>query len=183
MTTKVNTWLRWRIALGGVALTFSALAASAQEYCVACTGPDAVYRCVIADPRPGTAPSLQVACTSALAKEGRHAACNVKRGVTVFDCDAPVKRISLGAASPEAAAGTAPIDAKVAPPPPVPAVDPKAPPKTLLEAAQRAQDATGRTVEKSTETMRKAGDATASFFGQSLRCLGSLFTDCGPAKQ
>ena len=51
--------------------------AEAQEYCVACTGPDALYRCVIDGARPGVASSFQVLCISALAKEGPHASCAV----------------------------------------------------------------------------------------------------------
>jgi hypothetical protein len=158
-------------------------AVEAQEYCVACTAPEALYRCVIANPQPGTAPSLQAACTTALAKQGQHATCAVKRGVTVFECDAPVRRIALGDPSPAAAAGNAPVQATVAPPPPVPAADPKAPPKTLLEAAQRAKAASDKQLDQAGDTLKDAGDATANFLQQSMRCLGSLFTKCGSQPQ
>ena len=67
-------------------------ALAAQEYCVACTEPAALYRCILEDAKPGAAPSLQVACISRIAKEGGHGQCTVKRGVTVFECDGIVKQ-------------------------------------------------------------------------------------------
>jgi hypothetical protein len=69
--------------------------AHAQEYCVQCAEPAATYRCVIEDARPGVVPSLQLHCIQRMATLGGHASCSVKRGVTVFDCDAPVKRVSV----------------------------------------------------------------------------------------
>ena len=69
-----------------------AASADAQEYCVACTEPGAVYRCVIDGARPGGGQSLQMLCVTSMAKEGKHATCGIKRG-TVFDCDGPVKRV------------------------------------------------------------------------------------------
>lgn len=140
----------------------------AQEYCVTCAEPNATYRCVLSGARPGLSQSLQVACLTALAKDGGHATCAVKRGATVFECDGPVKSVAIGA---DAAPGDA-APVAVVPPPAPPPPDPKAPPKTVLEAAQRAQKATDA-------EMRKAGDSTASFFKQTLTCLGSLFTSCG----
>jgi hypothetical protein len=142
--------------------------ASAQEYCVTCSEPNAIYRCVLSGARTGLSQSLQVACMTAIATDGRHATCAIKRGVTVFECDGPVKSVAIG---PDTAAGEA-ISATVVPPPAPPPVDPKAPPKTMVEAAQRAQTATDA-------EMRKAGDATSGFFKRTFTCLGSLFTKCG----
>ena len=71
--------------------------AEAQEFCVACTEPTAVYRCVIEGARPGGGQPLQVLCVTIMAKEGKHATCGIKRG-TVFDCDGPVKRVPWSAA-------------------------------------------------------------------------------------
>jgi hypothetical protein len=69
--------------------------AVAQEYCVQCAEPPALYRCVIDGARPGVVPSLQLLCVQRMATQGGHASCSVKRGVTVFDCDAPVKRVAV----------------------------------------------------------------------------------------
>jgi hypothetical protein len=139
----------------------------AQEYCVACNGPDATYRCVIVDPRPGAATTLQAACLGVMAKAGGHAQCSVKSGVTVFECDAPVKRISLADAEP----------VLLAPPAP-PLADPNAPPKTLLEAAGCAKAAADRQAEKNAADASAALKATGNFFQKSLACLTSLFTKC-----
>jgi hypothetical protein len=158
--------------------------ASAQEYCVTCSEPSATYRCVVTDARPGLSQSLQLVCLQALARDGQHSSCAVKRGVTVFECDAPVKRISAGqpaavpvpgaAAGPGASAG--PV---VLVPVPPPAADPNAPPKTLLEAAQRAKDASDQQWKQSGENAKAAGNATAGFFKKTFECFGSLFTRCG----
>lgn len=152
------------------ALLGSATSARAQEYCVSCAEPNAVYRCVLTDARPGLGQSLQVACLTALAKDGRHTQCSVKRGVTVFECDGPVKRVSV-ADQPDQSAVVAPS--------PAAASDPNAPPKTVLEAAQRAKQASDAQMRKAGENMKEAGDATAGFFKRTLTCIGSLFTRCG----
>jgi hypothetical protein len=153
--------------LGLLFLLLGPVGLEAQEYCVTCTGPDALYRCVITDARPGVAPSLQAACLGVLAKSGSHAQCSVKTGVTVFQCDAPVKRVSLAEAEPV-----------LLPPPAPPPVDQNAPPKTLLEAAGRAKAAADRQVEKNAADANAAFKATGSFFQKSLGCLASLFTKC-----
>ncbi len=140
---------------------------ASQEYCVSCAEPDATYRCAISGARPGLSQSLQVACITALAKDGQHATCTVKRGVTVFECDGPVKTIAI---APDAPGVPVPPPTVVAPPIVQPA-DPKEPAKTVLEAAQRAQKATDA-------ELRKAGDATAGFFKRTFTCVGSLFTKC-----
>ena len=154
------------LGLAGVSL---AIPAVAQEYCVACAEPSATYRCVITDPKPGAGQSLQAACTGALAREGKHARCSIKSGVTVFECDAQVKRVVLG-------------DLKSAPsvmqPAPPPAPDPNAPPATLLEAAKRAKVASDQNLQKQAEKAEAAADATGNFVLKSLKCVGSLFTQC-----
>jgi hypothetical protein len=63
-----------------LAIAVGALAgrAEAQEYCVACTEPSAVYRCVIDGARPGGGQSLQMLCVTSMAKEG-HATCGTAR--------------------------------------------------------------------------------------------------------
>lgn len=154
------------------ALTVSASFASAQEYCVACTEPNALYRCIIDDARPGTAPSLQVVCISRIAKDGGHGQCAVKRGVTVFECDGVVKRISMAAEPP--VAPPASVTATPAPAAPQPATAPPQaanpadePPKTLAEVAKRAKADSDRQMEKA-----------GSFFKKSLGCIASLFTKC-----
>src|SRR5215475_15503729 len=109
--------------------------ATAQEYCVSCTQPNAIYRCVIEDARPG-GQSLTGLCLTALTREGGHAACRVKGG-TVFDCNGPIKRVPWTAqesgrvaepAEPEQASQGA-AGAKAAP---------KGEPRTVVDMAKQA---------------------------------------------
>jgi hypothetical protein len=158
----------WCIRLIGLAaaLMISALAgqAHAQEYCVACTEPNAVYRCVIEGARPGGGQSLQVLCMSALAKQGGHAACAIKRG-TVFECDGPVKRVpwssTEGPMQPQIPEKTAEK----------PEPDPSEPPKTLVEMTKQMNDQTA-------ENMKKTGEAIKSSTKKTWDCVFSLFKQC-----
>ena len=127
--------------------------AEAQEYCVACTGPNAVYRCVIDGAQPGGSQPLQMMCITTMAKEGGHATCGIKRG-TVFDCDGPVKRIPWAALN--APAQPAPSQqSAVQPLPPStapaasPRPEPQEPPQTVLEMAKRANEKTAEQMKKS----------------------------------
>lgn len=177
-----------RLGAGGAGLALLALwaciaQADAQEYCVACTGPTAVYRCTIDGARPGGSQPLQTLCVTAMAKEGQHAACNVKGG-TVFDCNGPVKRVSWAAYNEQPSKATGPEKAK--PPqasqrlPPVD--DPSQPPRTVEEMAKRANQKTAEQIKKANEDMKdnaesfgdKVGDGTK----KTWRCITSLFTRC-----
>jgi hypothetical protein len=148
--------------------------AQAQEYCVACKEPPAVYRCVIEGARPGGPQPLQVLCVEAMTKQGRHVACGLKGG-TVFDCDGPVRRVPWaayqGAAKPVAEA------------PPAPAKAPDEPPRTVEEAIKRANAKTGEQLKEANETVKGQTQALGRGFGEATRktwqCLASLFTRCG----
>src|SRR6266849_6458247 len=80
-----------RLGLGAL-ITLVAGPAAAQEYCVACSEPAGLYRCVVDGAQPRGGQSLQMLCVTAMAKDGWHATCSVKRG-TVFDCDGAVKHV------------------------------------------------------------------------------------------
>jgi hypothetical protein len=155
--------------------------AAAQEYCVACSGPNAVYRCVIEGAQPHGGQPLQMLCLTAMAKAGNHAACSVTRG-TVFDCDGPVKRVPWTAAN-------------AAPAPPAPqqpsagqagaapsAADPDAPPQTVVEMAQRANQQTAEQMKKAGENItqgaKSVGDAVSNATKKTWDCMTSLFTRC-----
>jgi hypothetical protein len=157
--------------LSGLALAATAGvhagALAAQEYCVACTEPAAVYRCVVDGAKPGGSQPLQVLCITAMAKEGKHATCGVKGG-TVFDCDGPVKRVPWAAYN-EPGPGQEPAAPAAAKSATKPAdKDPNAPPQTVQEMARRAN-------EKTAEQAKALGNATQ----KTWRCIASLFTRCG----
>jgi len=165
--------------MGRISCTIGALAAgglwaapaAAQEYCVSCTEPSALYRCVIDGARPG-GPSLQLLCVQAMARDGRHATCGVKRG-TVFECDGAVKRVpwSAGAAPPGADPSSPPPQVAAQPPPDAPKAGPKEPPKTMVDLAKQAN-------ENMKESMRTTGENLSNATKKTWECLTSFFKRC-----
>jgi hypothetical protein len=156
--------------------------AAAQEYCVACSGPNAVYRCVIEGAQPNGGQPLQMLCLTAMAKAGNHAACSVTRG-TVFDCDGPVKRVPWTAANaaPAPPAPQQPSAGRAGAAAP-PAADPNAPPQTVVEMAQRANQQTAEQMKKAGENIsqgaKSVGDAVSNATKKTWDCMTSLFTRC-----
>ena len=149
------------IALSGFLLAAYAGAASAQEFCVACNGPPAVYRCVIGDARQAQGQPLQQFCTTTLVKEGGHADCGIRKG-TVFDCDGPIKRIG----------GAPPAPDKAAQQPQQPVEPGKAKPKeNVADTVRDLSRASGKQIEKTGEA---AGGAAKSVW----TCVTSLFKSC-----
>jgi hypothetical protein len=144
--------------------------AEAQEYCVACTEPPAVYRCVIEGARPGGRHPLQMLCIVAMTKEGRHGACSVKGG-TVFECNGPVKRVQWSAYN--AAAVPVPDPA------PPTAKTPDEPPRTVAEMIKRANEKTAEQIRQTNEKMKQQSEALGQATRKTWQCLSSLFTRCG----
>jgi hypothetical protein len=163
----------------GLVLGFSicglAAGAEAQEYCVACTEPPAVYRCVIEGARPGGRHPLQKLCVIAMTKEGRHAACSVKGG-TVFDCSGPVKRV------PWAAYNTA-VEPAPAAPPRAAKAPPGEPPRTVEEMVRRSNEKTAEQLRQANEKIGQDTQSVGQGLGAATRktwaCISSLFTRCG----
>ena len=141
------------ITLSGFLLAACGGAASAQEFCVACNGPPAVYRCVIGDARQAQGQPLQQFCTTTLAKEGAHAECGIRKG-TVFDCDGPIKRI-----------GVAPNQGQQK------AAEPDKKPETVTEAVRDLSRASGKQIEKT-------GEAASGTAKSMWKCVTSLFKSC-----
>jgi hypothetical protein len=171
-----------RIGLAFFVLCALTARAEAQEYCVACTGPSALYRCIIEGARPGGSQPLQTLCTTAMAKEGRHTACNVKGG-TVFDCTGPVKRVPWAAYNEPGPKGAAQEAPKLpAAQTPAPADDPSQPPRTVEEMAKRANQKTAEQIKKANEDMKDQvesfGDKVGDTTKKTWRCISSLFTRC-----
>jgi hypothetical protein len=174
-------------------------AAQAQEYCVSCTGPDAMYRCVL-EGGPGVAPPAsraQLLCITELARSGGHASCSVGRA-TGEQCLGEPRTVVLPA-SPEPGIGQ-PINA--AQPQPLaplgepgttaagttvegqPSPDPDAAGDGDVEPSAAAKIAK-QTVDASNAGLKKAGEAvndTATSAGNAAKktwnCVTSLFSDC-----
>jgi hypothetical protein len=157
--------------LAGIALVAALFVSTdrlvAQEYCVACTEPPGLYRCIIEGARPGGSQPLQMLCITAMAKEGQHATCGVKGG-TVFDCNGQVKRIPWTASN-EPGPGQ---EQTKAPSAQLPAKDPNAPPATVEEMAKRAN-------QKSAEQAKALGQSVGDATKKTWNCITSLFTRCG----
>ena len=149
--------------------------ALAQEYCVACTQPNAVYRCIIEDARPG-GQSLTRLCLTALTKDGGHANCSVKGG-TVFDCNGPIKRVPWTAqetgrvAEP---AGQAPASQAV----PAAKSAPKGEPKTVVDLVKRANENSQKANEDMKDQAQSAGEAIGKATKKTWECMWSLFSRC-----
>lgn len=149
---------------------------AAQEYCVACNEPPAVYRCVIENAQPGGAVPLPTLCVNAMAKAGGHVSCALKKG-TVFDCQGPVKRVPWTASATDV---PAPL------PPPVPAnqakSDPKEPPKTVEELANRANKQSSQELKKAGETIKDGAQELGNNLGRATKktfdCVVSFFSKC-----
>ncbi len=145
------------IALSGFVLAMLTQAVSAQEFCVACSGPTAVYRCVIGDARQAQGQPLQQFCTSTLTRQGGHAECGIRKG-TVFDCDGPIKRI-----------GEAP-----------PAHDKANQPSKTSAGPEKPNVADGvRDLSRDTgKQMEKTGEAAKGAAKSMWNCVTSLFKSC-----
>jgi hypothetical protein len=182
----------WRLdpassAILGLLCCLAAARAEAQEYCVSCTGPNAVYRCVIDGAQPGGNQPLQVLCITTMAKQGGHATCGIKRG-TVFDCDGPVKRIPWATLNAPAQPAVPGKQSAAPPAPPATSAaeskpDPEEPPQTVLEMAKRANEKTAEQMKQANENMKQQAKATGEAFAKATKktwdCLSSLFTRCG----
>ncbi len=189
-----------RLLLTTLAVVSSAASARAESYCVACFGPDAIYRCIIADAPAGAAPDPrnQVQCIKQLAKSGGHARCSVER-FSAKGCDGPEHIISPAAAAiplnpPLPATATQPVppispgtDAE--PIPLEPAQQPAGPPQTVEELAKTTVESTKKglgdvgssvknTTDKAGEKIEGVGSAIGSAAKKSWDCVTSLFSDC-----
>jgi hypothetical protein len=167
---------RWGATLlAGACICLLTVRVEAQEFCVSCAEPAAVYRCVIDGAQPGGSQPLQVLCITAMAKEGHHASCSLKRG-TVFDCNGPVKRVSWSAYNPGVPAAMPPAASAEKGAPKQGAAAPRAkpgdPPQTVEEMAKRAGGQAGDQVKS---VGQKMGEATK----KTWNCIVSLLTRCG----
>jgi hypothetical protein len=155
--------------------------AAAQEYCVTCSEPQGLYRCVIDGAQPRGGQSLQMLCVTAMAKEGRHATCSVKRG-TVFECDGAVKHIPWAALDSAQQPETPPPVAIQPTPKPAPAAAPSpapdAPPQTVVDLAKQANEKTAQQMKKAGDSVKQAGETVKEATKKAWDCVFSFFSRC-----
>lgn len=164
----------------------------AQEYCVSCSEPDALYRCIIDGARPASGTPLQMFCVTKMAELGRHGSCSINR-VTVLECNGRTVRVAMPApAAPPAPAIVAPAPPPAPPPstfvpapppaaptptaapPPAPAPPPPEAPKspdTLVGVIEQAGKA-------SKEKLQSTGRAIGSGAKKTWNCVTSFFSRC-----
>jgi hypothetical protein len=176
--------------------------ATAGEYCVACNGPAATYRCEIdaaAGRDPATTdPRQQLLCITELAKAGGHASCSVERGDT-GTCPGPLRTIAAPHEEPDATPlpTPAPRAQTVQPTAPAPAATG---PRTVeelarqttetskqglkqagdavVDTAQQAGTAVTDTAKTAGSVLGKAGLAVGDAAKKTWGCLASLFKNC-----
>jgi hypothetical protein len=169
----------------GLAAGLAPAIATGQEYCVACTGPDAVYRCVIDATSPQGMP-LKTLCLTSITRDGQHARCDLKGG-TVFDCNGPVRRVGKNRPLPGGdtpSAGTPPAEVNASPrkkatgtAPAEPSngatagSPPKTSPRTVEELARQA-------AASSAEKLRKANEVASEAPRRTWDCIASFFKSC-----
>jgi hypothetical protein len=166
--------------------------ASAQEYCVVCTSPEANYRCIVESAPDTAVPAArgQLLCITELARSGNHASCSVGR-TSAGPCTGETRTVMFTRAADEALppigeppqettqAGE-PARAVGAPVPPEPPVD--EPPQTVEELAKETVEASGKGLKKAgeavTDTAKSTGKAVGSAVSKTWKCVTSLFSDC-----
>ena len=184
------------LAASALALTTATL--QAGEFCVACTGPVALYRCTFAgDGSSAQSPGLQLTCISELAKLGRHESCTIERNRKV-PCDASAKVF----AAPVAFAAPAAAEVKASPPTVAPeaiekeaapvaippanhAADPSAAPEEQPASAADPKDKPPRTVkemvDKSAADTKENVDKAGAVVDGAAKSAGSAVKQAGAA--
>ena len=153
---------------------------NAAEYCVVCSEPPAVYRCQSEGGASSPSTSQQLVCLQTLSRDGGHASCAVRRGMSPGQCDGPVRSVAatLGPPMPPpsavGAASLVPNAGAVGAKP-----DAAAPPATVAEAARLAKAKTDAQFKKTGEKLDEQAKATGTALKKTWTCLASLFTRCG----
>jgi hypothetical protein len=167
--------------------------ASAQEYCVTCTAPPAIYRCTIANEAGTAAPPSrgQLLCITELAKTGNHASCSVGRTAAepclgeprtvMFTSAAEAELPPIGGQQPGPAEPESPALAD-GEPPPADEAPADAPPQTVEELAKQTVEASGKGLKKAGEAVsdgaKSTGEAVGNAVSKTWKCMTSLFSDC-----
>lgn len=168
--------------------------ASAQEYCVTCTGPEATYRCLIGGEATPAARSSrgQFLCITELAKAGGHASCSAARGqatpcpgetrTVMFSlADPGPGGLATGTVSPQpsapAGSGVSYAPGQELPPVTVPTapVPPGAPPPHDSGATpqQPQQDAVENLATKTGKAMSDTGKAVGNAVNDTGKAVGN----------
>lgn len=180
-----------RLAVAILAFGGATSVTSAQEYCVACTGPDATYRCIIGGEASVAARSTrgQLLCIKELARSGPHESCSVQRREQET-CEGELRTVMFPAApDPGMPIITeAPIEVtepdgeaqmQTGGPGAEPAeMAPEPPPETLEDVAKDTGENLKKAGDAVTDTAKSAGSAVGNAVKKTWNCLSSFFGDC-----
>ena len=153
-------------------LCFYAFPAFANNVCVSCDGPSAVYSCSYAPDADGNTPSrsprsMQFVCIQDVAQRYQHSSCRVNSNQTGA-CNGLVHMIPQNAAA--APSSSVPSN-ETATPAPAAVPKKKREPKTVVEMAKRTAESTKKQIKKSARKVSKAAKST-------WRCVTTLFSKC-----
>lgn len=151
----------------------------AQDVCVVCNGPDAIYRCQPDGTalRSGDA-RIGLLCITELARAGGHASCSVQRQHSA-SCDGPLRTVSISSTP---AFGPPPEAQDTAVATPQGERGNAGPPDTVAELAKRTANSSKDGLQKATDAVGDAAKKTTGAVGdaakKSWRCVTSLFQEC-----
>lgn len=171
----------------GLLIGMSPTPLQANDYCVVCNGPDAVYRCVASDPGlASSATALQILCIKELARQGGHQTCAISRH-TRDDCAGGQVSLSTGpAAYPPTRASEPPRpdgggDASQGRNPPQEKTQGRVAGGTAASAVVApapAADAPGGPLQSAADALKKGASAVGEAAKKSWDCVASLFKGC-----
>jgi len=179
------------LLLVALSLGVDTRASIAQELCVVCTAPDAVYRCRSegVNLRDGD-PRIGLLCITEIANADGHASCSVRRQQTT-ECEGTLRTVTASSPPP-----SLPGNFVSEPAPAAGGPQPKKgnePPGTVAELAERTASSSKEELNKATgavgdaaksatdavgTAVKKTGGAVSDAAKKSWRCLSSLFSDC-----
>jgi hypothetical protein len=161
--------------------------ANAQEYCVTCTGPEAIYRCIVGGEATVEARSArgQFLCIKELAKSGRHASCRVDRSSS-GPCDGEPRTVMFPEFPdvpsedfvPPAQELESPFDGETEAQPPYQETSPVNPNENAEPAPEAAPKTVMEMAKGTGKNLKKAGDAVGNAAKKTWTCLSSFFSDC-----
>lgn len=173
----------------------------AQEFCVVCTAPSAMYRCTIENYRPGSAPNLGALCSDNMKRVASHASCTVGKGITVLDCKGPLMRVDIANPASPVVTNVAVEEAKAAkekkaseepktllemikrsqsPAPSPPAVKtPQVPDSQPVKRSDQPADPAAPSAKAAEPKAQKTATEKPGPLADTWRCMSSFFTKCG----
>ncbi len=175
---------------GTLLMAIGAAPAHAQEACVACEAPAAVYRCTVEKSDKlarfgGTGDkALQHVCAKEMARQGNHEKCSVRRDSRGAQCDGVQRMITIASLLESDQASPAPEAPSASSASPMPAasvstkVEPSKPATGGTQPPRTVQELAERTGETSKQQLKDTGESLGDTAQRTWTCLSTLFQKC-----